>query len=87
MTYIHIRYYVTLSPILWLPVCPLCLPLWLTWLWLIVGVFSNYVIGEQEAPAPPAPHHHLQQQIQQQLLATHAFMVTPGFGWLPLIFS
>ncbi|XP_018309405.1 polyglutamine-repeat protein pqn-41 isoform X5 [Mycetomoellerius zeteki] len=29
-----------------------------------------------EAPAPPAPHHHLQQQIQQQLLATHAFMAT-----------
>ncbi|XP_014470985.1 PREDICTED: uncharacterized protein LOC106742511 isoform X3 [Dinoponera quadriceps] len=29
-----------------------------------------------EATAPPAPHHHLQQQIQQQLLATHAFMAT-----------
>ncbi|XP_018405209.1 PREDICTED: TSC22 domain family protein 1-like isoform X1 [Cyphomyrmex costatus] len=29
-----------------------------------------------EASAPPAPHHHLQQQIQQQLLATHAFMAT-----------
>lgn len=51
-----------------------------SWLWLIVGVFSNYVIGEQEAQPPTQAHHHLQQQIQQQLLATHALMVTPGFG-------
>ncbi|XP_033225177.1 uncharacterized protein LOC117178064 isoform X3 [Belonocnema kinseyi] len=29
-----------------------------------------------ESPAPTPPHHHLQQQIQQQLLATHAFMAT-----------
>lgn len=56
------------------------------WLWLIVGVFTNYVIGEQEALSP-TPHHHLQQQIQQQLLATHAFMVTLGFGWLILLMT
>ncbi|XP_051155494.1 uncharacterized protein LOC127278033 isoform X2 [Leptopilina boulardi] len=29
-----------------------------------------------ESPSPTPPHHHLQQQIQQQLLATHAFMAT-----------
>lgn len=29
------------NTLVWTPVCSLCLPLWRSWLWLIVGVFSN----------------------------------------------
>ncbi|KAK0181954.1 hypothetical protein PV327_000131 [Microctonus hyperodae] len=42
--------------------------------WCVLQSLQN---GEQEGQPPlPSAHHHLQQHIQQQLLATHAFMAT-----------